>query len=113
MDRRLLKRTVEVAGWSKAFDARKLLQSLRVAFDVSALEGAGRIEDTINFVETRRSSPHPVHHRLSERKSNLRCVAPCVSHALTQGRDNLLPLVQHLLCSQPCNVFVRILQRVA
>jgi Transposase DDE domain/Transposase domain (DUF772) len=50
MDRRLLERTVAVARRSKAFDARKLPKSLRVAFDASALEGAGRVEDTINLL---------------------------------------------------------------
>jgi hypothetical protein len=50
MDRRLLERTVEVARQSPAFDARKLPKSLRVAFDASALEGAGRVEDTINLL---------------------------------------------------------------
>jgi hypothetical protein len=50
MDRRLLERTVEVARRSKAFDARTLPKSLRVAFDASALEGAGRVEDTLNLV---------------------------------------------------------------
>jgi nucleotide-binding universal stress UspA family protein len=50
MDRRLLERTVAVARQSKAFDARKLPKTLRVAFDASALEGAGRVEDTINLL---------------------------------------------------------------
>jgi hypothetical protein len=50
MDRRLLERTVEVARRSKTFDARKLPKSLRVAFDASALEGAGRVEDTLNLL---------------------------------------------------------------
>jgi hypothetical protein len=50
MDRRLLERTVAVARQSKAFDARKLSKTLRVAFDASALEGAGRVEDTINLL---------------------------------------------------------------
>lgn len=50
LDRRLLERTVEVARRSKAFDARKVPKTLRVAFDASALEGAGRVEDTINLL---------------------------------------------------------------
>src|SRR5262247_4419546 len=50
MDRRLLERTVEVARRSKAFDVRKVPKTLRVAFDASALEGAGRVEDTINLL---------------------------------------------------------------
>jgi hypothetical protein len=50
MDRRLLERTVAVARQSKGFDTRKLPKTLRVAFDASALEGAGRVEDTINLV---------------------------------------------------------------
>lgn len=50
MDRRLLERTVAVARRSKAFDARKVPKTLRVAFDASALEGAGRVEDTLNLL---------------------------------------------------------------
>jgi hypothetical protein len=50
MDRRLLERTVEVARKTKAYDARKLPKSLRVAMDSSPLEGAGRVEDTINLL---------------------------------------------------------------
>jgi hypothetical protein len=50
LDRRLLERTVEVARRSKAFDPRKVPKTLRVAFDASALEGAGRVEDTINLL---------------------------------------------------------------
>lgn len=49
MDRRLLERTVELARQSRGFDARKLPKTLRVAFDASALEGAGRVEDTLNL----------------------------------------------------------------
>lgn len=50
MDRRLLERTVAVARRTKAFDARKLPKTLRVAFDSSPLEGAGRVEDTLNLL---------------------------------------------------------------
>jgi hypothetical protein len=50
MDRRLLERTVEMARQSKLFDWRKLPKSLRVAIDSSPLEGAGRVEDTINLL---------------------------------------------------------------
>jgi hypothetical protein len=50
MDRRLLERTVAVARRSQAFDPRKVPKTLRVAFDASALEGAGRVEDTINLL---------------------------------------------------------------
>jgi hypothetical protein len=39
-----------VARQSQAFDPRKLPPTLRVAFDASALEGAGRVEDTINLL---------------------------------------------------------------
>jgi len=49
-DRRLLERTVAVARRSKAFEARKLPKTLRVAFDASALEGAGRVEDPLNLL---------------------------------------------------------------
>jgi hypothetical protein len=50
MDRRLLERTVEFARRTKAFDWRKLPKTLRVAIDSSPLEGAGRVEDTINLL---------------------------------------------------------------
>jgi Transposase DDE domain/Transposase domain (DUF772) len=50
MDRRLLERTVAVARQSKAFAPRKLPKTLRVAFDSSPLEGAGRVEDTLNLL---------------------------------------------------------------
>jgi len=50
MDRRLLERTVEFARRTQAFDWRKLPKDLRVAIDSSPLEGAGRVEDTINLL---------------------------------------------------------------
>lgn len=50
MDRRLLERTVEFARQTKAFDYKKLPKTLRVAIDSSPLEGAGRVEDTINLL---------------------------------------------------------------
>jgi hypothetical protein len=50
MDRRLLERTVELARRTKEFDWRKLPKTLRVAIDSSPLEGAGRVEDTINLL---------------------------------------------------------------
>lgn len=50
MDRRLLERTVEVARETKGFDYKKLPKSLRVAVDSAPLEGAGRVEDTINLL---------------------------------------------------------------
>lgn len=49
MDRRLLERTIEVAKQTKAFDWKKL-KKLRVAVDSSPLQGAGRVEDTINLL---------------------------------------------------------------
>jgi hypothetical protein len=50
MDRRLLERTVELAKKTAAFDWKKLPKDLRVAIDSSPLEGAGRVEDTINLL---------------------------------------------------------------
>jgi len=50
LDRRLLERTRELAFETKAFDPKKLPKSLRVAMDSSPLEGAGRVEDTINLL---------------------------------------------------------------
>ena len=50
MDRRILERTAEIARRSKAFDAKKLPKTLRVGIDSSPIEGAGRVEDTINLL---------------------------------------------------------------
>lgn len=50
MDRRLLERTAELARSSKGFDARRIPKTLRIAVDSSPLEGAGRVEDTINLI---------------------------------------------------------------
>jgi len=50
MDRRLLERTVELARRTKEFDWRKLPKTLRVGIDSAPLEGAGRVEDTINLL---------------------------------------------------------------
>ncbi len=50
MDRRLLERTVALASSTKAFDAKKLPKTLRVAIDSMPLEGAGRVEDTLNLL---------------------------------------------------------------
>ena len=50
IDVRLLERTVEFARRTKAFDWKKLPKDLRVAIDSSPLEGAGRVEDTINLL---------------------------------------------------------------
>jgi len=50
MDRRLLERTAEIARATKGFDAKKLPKTLRIAVDSSPLQGAGRVEDTINLI---------------------------------------------------------------
>jgi Transposase DDE domain/Transposase domain (DUF772) len=50
MDLRLLERTIELARRTKAFDWKKLPKTLRVAIDSMPLEGAGRVEDTINLL---------------------------------------------------------------
>ncbi len=50
MDRRLLERTIELANQTKGFDSKKTPKSLRVAIDSRPLEGAGRVEDTINLL---------------------------------------------------------------
>lgn len=50
MDRRLLERTVELAKKSKDFHWKRLPKTLRVAVDSRPLEGAGRVEDTINLL---------------------------------------------------------------
>jgi len=46
LDQKLVDRTIELAKKSKKFDWRKL----RVIFDSSPLEGAGRVEDTWNLI---------------------------------------------------------------
>lgn len=50
MDRRLLERTRDLAKASKGFDWKKLPKELRVAVDSRPLEGAGRVEDTLNLL---------------------------------------------------------------
>lgn len=50
MDRRLLERTVEIAKKTKEFDWKKLPKDLRIGIDSRPLEGAGRVEDTINLL---------------------------------------------------------------
>jgi hypothetical protein len=50
MDRRLLERTVVLARTTRAFDWKKLPKTLRVAIDSMPLEGAGRVEDTVNLL---------------------------------------------------------------
>ena len=50
MDRRLLERTVALAKKTGEFDPKKLPKTLRVAIDSAPLEGAGRVEDTINLL---------------------------------------------------------------
>jgi hypothetical protein len=50
MDRRLLEHTVELAKRTKGFDAKKTPKTLRVGVDSRPLEGAGRVEDTINLL---------------------------------------------------------------
>ena len=50
MDRRLLERTVEFARKSKGFDWSKLPKTLRLAIDSRPLEGAARVDDTVNLL---------------------------------------------------------------
>jgi hypothetical protein len=50
LDERLLKRTAEVAKSSGAFDSKKLPKQIRTAADSRPLEGAGRVEDTVNLL---------------------------------------------------------------
>lgn len=50
MDQRLLERTVELARATGEFDAKKLPKTLRIGIDSSPLEGAGRVEDTLNLL---------------------------------------------------------------
>lgn len=50
LDRRLLERTVDLARRTGGFDSKKLPKTLRVAMDSAPLEGAGRVEDTLNLI---------------------------------------------------------------
>jgi hypothetical protein len=50
MDQRILERTVELARRTGDFDAKKLPKSLRIGIDSSPLDGAGRVEDTLNLL---------------------------------------------------------------
>jgi hypothetical protein len=50
LDRRRLERTVAVARQSQAVAARQVPKTRRVAFDASALAGAGRVEDPLNLL---------------------------------------------------------------
>ncbi len=50
MDRRVLERTIELAKKTGQFDYKKLPKTLRVAVDSAPLQGAGRVEDTINLL---------------------------------------------------------------
>jgi len=50
MDRRLMEKTIALARTTGAFDFRKLPKTLRVAMDSMPLEGAGRVEDTVNLL---------------------------------------------------------------
>ncbi len=50
MDHRLLERTIELARATKEFDWKKIPKTLRVGIDSSPLEGAGRVEDTVNLL---------------------------------------------------------------
>jgi len=50
MDRRLLERTVELARKTREFDWRKVPKTVRIGVDARPLEGAARVEDTINLL---------------------------------------------------------------
>jgi hypothetical protein len=50
LDARLLARTVEIASHVGGFDSRKLPKTIRLAVDSAPLEGAGRVEDTLNLL---------------------------------------------------------------
>jgi len=50
MDRRLLEKSIEVATRQRELNPRHLKSMLRVAIDSRPLEGAGRVEDTLNLL---------------------------------------------------------------
>ncbi len=72
MDQRLLERTVELARATGEFDAKKLPKTLRIGIDSSPLEGAGRVEDTLNLLG------HAG-----------RDIARCVAHLLNDSFENI------------------------
>src|SRR5213075_1751973 len=45
-----MEKTIALARTTGAFDFKKLPKTLRVAMDSSPLEGAGRVEDTVNLL---------------------------------------------------------------
>jgi len=64
LDVRLLERTVELAQRTGAFEPKALRQRLRIAIDSAPLEGAGRVEDTVESdracgAQGRRVRRHP------------------------------------------------------
>lgn len=50
LDQKLLAKTVALAHSTKEFDSKRVPKSLRIAVDSSPLEGAGRVEDTVNLL---------------------------------------------------------------
>lgn len=50
MDQKLLEHTANLARSTKRFDWKKIPKTLRIAIDSSPLEGAGRVEDTLNLI---------------------------------------------------------------
>lgn len=50
MDRRVMEQTITLARTTGAFDFKKLPKTLRLAIDSMPLEGAGRVEDTVNLL---------------------------------------------------------------
>lgn len=83
MDRRLLERTIELARRTKEFDWKKLPKDLRLAVDSRPLQGAGRVEDTLNLLG------HAA-----------RKVVECAAHVLDQPFEEIcrragIPLLQH------------------
>jgi hypothetical protein len=50
LDRRVMEKTITLARTTEAFDFKKLPKTLRIAMDSSPLEGAGRVEDTVNLL---------------------------------------------------------------
>jgi hypothetical protein len=81
LDQRLLERTVELAKRTKEFDWRKLPKHLHLAIDSSPLEGAGRVEDTVNLLG------HAA-------RKVVACAAALVGHSLEQvANDAGIPVL--------------------
>jgi hypothetical protein len=95
LDRRLLERSRELAYQTKAFDPKKLPKTLRVAMDSSPLEGAGRVEDTINLARGVARSLHvPRAAGLTTSVCVARPTARCCSRRVSRPDSTSIGVIQ-------------------